>query len=412
MAIGAGRVGLGLAVASLAAPAWAQTPPAGSGWTFEASAALAGASVDEDSPLAPAADGFLADGDLVIRREDVLANGLQLGWRFEGKVQRDAASRPAFIGVLGACDPATPGCPVAIDGAVRRTAVSPTTGLAGFGTRPDDDVVAALEGASLSLGGPWGEGIVGVDSGVAARLDARAPMVLHSVSAFSPSLDPTGLVIARARNDVAGPAFKLSYMSPRLLGLRLGASWTPRPSQRSVDFDPRPDLPGVAQADLQDVFEAALSFARTDRASGLRIRAALTGSWADSSGPYAEFGRYEALGGGLELEQGAWTAGLRYLHSNNAWRPKGGDYQATELSLVRQGDKWRLGAEIAWAEDDLNRQEGMSWLVGARRAVNEKVDVGVAWTSAEADLPLSSATGFGRINARNGGLIIELSVHN
>jgi hypothetical protein len=423
---GMGRImGLGVAVAGLAAPALflvaeAQEPPpepaAPSNWKITASATAVGAAIDEDSALAPAADGFLFDADLAISRQDVLDNGLQFTWRIEGRVQRDAASRPAFAGAIGSCTPGAAGCPAIIDGAGARAPVSPTTGLTTFGPRLDDDVIAALEGASLSVAGPWGEGVFGVDSGVAARLDARAPTVLGQVSAFSPSLDPTGLVTARARNDVAGPALKISYMSPRLLGFRLGASYTPEPSARSVDFDPRPNLPGAVQANLKHVSEAAVSWARTDPASGLRIRAAVTGSWAESSDPdspgaAAAFGNYAAWGGGLELEQGAWTGGIRYLHSNNAWRPGHADYEAVEVGVVRQGERWRIGAEVASVTDDLTRTEGLSWLVGARRKLNEKVDVGVAWASAEADLPQSGLSGFGHINARNGGLIVELSVH-
>jgi len=418
-------MGLGVVVAGLAAPtlfveAGAQEAPpepvAAPDWKISAAASLVGASMDEGKALAPASDGFLFDADLAISRKDVLENGLQLTWRIEGRVQRDAASRPAFAGVLGDCPPASPGCPGVAGASGVRPLVSPATGLATYGPRLQENVIAALEGASLSVSGPWGEGVFGVDSGVAARLDARAPGVLAQVSAFTPSLDPTGLVVARARNDVAGPALKVSYMSPRLLGFRLGASYTPDPSERSVDFDPRPNLPGAAQANLKHVSEAAISWARTDPGSGLRIRAALTGSWADSSGadrsgPSGGFGGYAAWGGGLEVEQGGWTGGMRYLHSNNAWRAGHGDYETVELGVVRQGERWRIGAEIASSRDDLASREGLSWLVGARRKLNEKVDVAVAWASAKADLPQSGLGGFSHTNASNGGLVVELSVH-
>ena len=102
---------------------------------------------------------------------------------------------------------------------------------------------------------------------------------------------------------------------------------------------------------------------------------------------------------------------MRYLHGNNAWRAGHGDYEAVEVGLVRQGERWRIGAEIAATRDDLALTEGLSWLVGARRKLNEEVDVGVAWASAKADLPQSGLGGFGHINASNGGLIVELSVH-
>ncbi len=260
--------------------------------------------------------------------------------------------------------------------------------------------------------GAWGESVIGVDSGVAALLDARAPTVLERVSTGSPGLDPTGLVLARARNDIAGPAFKVSYMTPRWIGFELGVSYTPEASERGGDFDPRPDLSGTAQANPEHIFEGAISFARTDRNTGLRIRAALTGTWADTASPWAEFGSYSAWGAGLELEKGPWTAGVRYLKSDNAWRAKGADYEAIELGLVHQGEQWRFGLEASAARDDLGKSEGISWLAGARRKINEMVDVGVAWADSAADLPVSPGGGFGHINARNDGLIVELTVRN
>lgn len=415
-------LGFSAMVAGLAAPALLpeacaqQAPPpepgAAPNWKISASATLVGSGIEQDGAPAPASDGFLFDAGLAISRKDVLENGLQLTWRIEGRVQRAAASRPAFAGVLGDCPPASIGCPGIADGTGLHAPVSPTSGLSAYGRPLNENVIAALEGASLSVSGPWGEGVFGVDSGAAARLDARAPTVLAQVSAFSPSLDPTGLAVARARNDVAGPALKVSYMSPRLLGFRLGASYTPEPSERSVDFDPRPNLPGSAQANLTHVSEAAASWARTDPYSGLRVRAALTGTWADSSASaFPAFGGYFAWGAGLELEQGAWTGGLRYLRSNNAWRTGHADYETVEIGLVRQGERWRLGAEIASTSDGLIRTEGISWLVGARRKLGDQVDVGVAWASAKADLPQSTLSGFNHIKASNGGLILELTVH-
>ncbi len=91
--------GLKLALGCLAAPlgicAPALAQEAGSGWSIKASASVVGAAIDGDSALAPAGDGFLFSGDVLIRREDVLDNGLQLVWRLEGRVERDASSPAA-----------------------------------------------------------------------------------------------------------------------------------------------------------------------------------------------------------------------------------------------------------------------------------------------------------------------------
>lgn len=386
-------------------------------WTVEARATIAAAAIEDDSELTPAGDGLLADAGLVVARTDVFENGLSLTWRGEARLQRDASSRPAFAGVLGGCDASTPACPrVATPGGFR-SPVSPATGLA-VGLRPvDKDVFATVESASVALSGAWGEGVFGLDSGAAARLDARPPTVLERVSATSPGLDPTGLVTTRARNDVTGPSAKATYLSPRWLGFRAGASFTPEANLRGADFDPDFSAPGVAGAELESVWEGGLSFARQFAREGVRVRAAVTLTRAKSGAGLVEFGDYEAWGAGLELEQGAWTAGLRWLGSDNAWRDAGvngvdGDYEAWEFGLVRQGETWRIGAELGQSRDDLTGVEGLSWLVGASRQIGESLRLGAAWTSAEADLAVSVGSANGHRNASNGGFVVELTVGN
>ena len=405
-----GRITLAALAMGTAPAAFAQADP--EGWKLEARLTVAGTAIDDETPLAPAGDGPLGSGSLTLSRADTFENGLTLEWRGEVRIDRDAASRPAFAGVLGDCPATDAGCPRVATSGGFLSPVSPATGLAPDGPLADEEAFATVEGASVSLSGAWGEGVLGLDSGVAARLDARAPTVLQRASAFSPGLDPTGLVTTRARNDVTGPSFKVSYMSPRWIGFRLGASFTPEADQRSADFDPGFGGAGLATADLEDIWEGAVSFDRRFQPSGVRIRAALTYSMASASSGLAGFGDYEAWGAGLELERGAWTGGLRWLSSNNAWDSGNGDYEAWEAGLVHQGDEWRFGIEGGWSEDSLSGTEGASWLVGASRKITEHLDLGVAWTSAEADLPVLLGPSASHRNARNEGLVFELTVRN
>ncbi len=378
-------------------------------WSLDARGTLAGGAIDDNSALAPADAGPLFDGAVVVTQTTDFSNGLRLEWRGEVRLQKDADARPSFAGVLGDCPALAAGC-ASVGGGL--SPVSPATGLAAVGGPVDEDAFATIEGASMALSGSWGEGIVGLDSGAAARLDARAPTVLQSVSAFTPTLDPSGLVTARARNDVTGSSFKATYMSPRWLGFRLGASWTPEADHRTADFDPRfDDAPGLAGAELQNVFEGALSFARQFREADVRVRAAVTAVTAESGSPHAQFGDYEAWGAGLELEKAGWTGGLRWLNGNNAWAPGGGDYEALEAGLKKAAGPWTFGVEAGWSRDDLLKTEGMSGLVAVRRAFGEHVDIGLGYLHAEADLPQATSS-FGLIEARNSGLIAELSVRN
>jgi hypothetical protein len=348
----------------------------------------------------------------VAARSDTLENGLVLTWRVEGRFERDAASRPSFAGALGACPAANPRCPQATAGAGFVSPVSPVTGLAAGGAPVETEGFATLEGASVSLFGPWGEGIIGLDPGVAARLDARAPVVLQRASAFTPGLDPTGLVTSRARNDATGSSFKASYRSPRWIGFQLGASYAPKADHRTADFDPDFGGAGLGHAELEDVWEGAASFARQFADQGFRLRAAITYTSASSASTLAEFGDYAAWGAGMELERGAWTGGIRWLSSNNAWEAGTGDYEAWEAGLVRESGEWRVGIEGGWSKDQLTRTKGVSWLVGASRRINDNVDLGVAWASAEADLPVLIGPSPSHTNAGNDGLLVELTVRN
>jgi len=407
-------LGLGTALGA-GAPALAQSGAAAADGEWQADIAVTvAAAIDEETALTPVGDSLLATTTLGLKRSDTFENGLTLGWRGEVRYERDARSRPAFAGVLGACPAVDALCPRVASGGGFLSPVSPATGLAADGLAFNEDDFFALEALSVSLEGPWGQAVVGADMGAATWLDARAPQVLQRVSALSPGLDPTGLGVTRARNDVTGSSFKATYLSPRWIGFRLGASYTPEASERSADFDPDSAGPGQGKAGLEDVWEGAVSFARQFAEQDLRVRAALTYTNAASGSASAVtgFGDYEAWGAGLELEHAGWTGGIRWLSSNNAWDSGNGDYEAWEAGLAHQLGEWRVGVEGGWAEDRLTGIEGASWLVGASRKINENIEVGVAWTSADADLPVLSGLSVSHTNASNDGLVLELTVRN
>ena len=396
-------------VIGVAAPAFAQD--ADGEWTAKVEATVVANGVDSDGPAAPAADALMGSALLEISRSDTFDNGLTLGWLGAVRYDSDARTRPAFSGALGTCAPANPAC--ASVGGGTLSPVSPATGLAVGGAPFDEQDYIAVEAASVTLAGPWGDGVLGYDVGAAARLDARAPTVLNRVSAFSPGLDPTGMVVTRARNDVTGASPKATYLSPRWLGLRVGVSYTPDANHRTVDFDPEASGPGLASADLENVWEGGVSFARQFAEQGLRVRAAVTYSSADSGAGRPEFGGYEAWGAGLELEHDGWTGGVRWLGSNNAWAAGNGDYDAWELGLVKETeDGWKFGAEVGWSEDKLSRLEGTSWLVGVSREIAHNLEIGVGWASSETNVPVPVGLSPGHTNASNDGPLVEFTVRN
>jgi hypothetical protein len=389
-----------------AGPAFAQS---GDGeWQTKAEAVLVAAAIDKGDPTGPAGVVLLGSAMLEVSRADTFENGLTLGWLGGLRFEQDAASRQAFAGAFSACPAPLPVCPSA--GGL--SPVAPSTGLVVGGVRRDENGFVALEAASVSLAGPWGEGVLGWDAGAAARLDARAPSVLNRASAYSPGLDPTALSVVRARNDATGSSAKASYLSPRWLGLRLGVSYTPEANERTADFDPDFSGPGLASAKLENVWEGAVSFARQFAEQDLRLRGAVTYTKAASATSLAAFGDYEAWGAGMELEHDGWTGGARWLSSNNAWSSGDGDYEAWEVGLVKDVEGWRFGVEAGWASDGLLDVEGASWLVGVSHDISENLALGLAWSAAEADIPVPVGISAGRRNASNDGLLVELTVRN
>jgi hypothetical protein len=397
---------LQLAALALGAAGPALAQPGEGEWQTKAEAVLVAAAIDEGGPIPPAGDVLLGSAMLEVSRADTFENGLTLGWLGALRFEQDAASRPAFAGALASCPAPVAGCPSA--GGL--SPVAPSTGLGVGGVQSQEDGFVTLEAASVSLAGPWGEGVLGWDAGAATRLDARAPSVLNRASAYSPGLDATALSVVRARNDVTGSSAKASYLSPRWLGLRLGVSYTPEANARTADFDPDFSGRGLASAQLETIWEGAVSFARQFAEQDLRVRGALTYTNAASASSLAAFGNYEAWGAGMELEHDGWTGGARWLSSNNAWSSGEGDYEAWEIGLVKDLEGWRFGLEAGWAWDGLLDLEGTSWLVGVSHDISENLELGLAWSAAEADIPVPAGTNAGHRNASNDGLLMELTV--
>lgn len=399
----AGNPARGLLALALGAAGVSAGPAAGQeaegAWRLDSRLTVAASSVNEEEAGLPQADGLAGDLGLVASRRDFLDNGVALDWRGEIRLRRDAPGRPSFAGGFGSCAGGA-GC----------FAAAPATGLFVGGRIAENSPEVLVEGASLSVSGPWGEGVVGLDTGVAARLDARAPQVLEGVSSFSPMLDPSGMVVVRARNDVTGPSAKVSYMSPRWLGFRAGVSFTPDANLAGADFDADVSGVGLAGAELENVWEGALSFSRRFRSNGVLVRAALTGTSGESGSVVGGFDDYSAVGGGLELERDGWSAGVRWLGSNNA-RSDDGDYEAVEVGLARDSGPWRFGIEWGSATDDFLNLEGQSWLVGVRRSIGENLGVGVAYQGVSDEFPMLSM-GSGVREIKQDGLVFELSVHN
>ncbi|MEO1642394.1 MAG: porin [Pseudomonadota bacterium] len=180
---------------------------------LEAETVLAITPLSDDTG-AREAETFLGEASLSGTAETVLDNGLRLRGRFALRLQKDHPQRPGGSGGFGTDISTVPGAFSGVsDGPVP--------------TGEGDDLRARLETAYFQVDGGYGELRLGKDSGVAARFHEGAPSVLSHTRGDTALLDPTGLTSVRTRHELTGPSAKLSYATPRLLGVRAGLSFTP-----------------------------------------------------------------------------------------------------------------------------------------------------------------------------------------
>lgn len=314
------------------------------------------------------------------RFEKVLENGLQIGGRLTLRGQRDHPSRPGFLGDFG--DASGP--------------VGAYSGLSANSQRGDRGARGQLEAAYLEFDGGYGELRIGHDRGAAARLFEGAPSALTHASISNPYLDPDGIKIIRTNHDLTGPSAKITYATPRILGLRAAASFTPEPDAAGLDRGVR-DLP----ADLSNAAEFALNLSRRLPSSGVRIETALAWSTADvgASTPTARdtVSTFSA-GGNLEFE--FFEVGGSWIRSDNGF--SAGDYSAWEVGISTEIGETGLSLNYGEADDDLAHLTGEGMSLAARRDIAAGLELAVAYQ----DETLASNTG--ELGGR--GVVVEITL--
>lgn len=335
---------------SAAAVAIGLAPAAATEAAVDARATIVAAIGDQDGPAE--IEPLTARADLYLDLTRTLPNGADIGVSLALGAESDHPWRDPRGGFM-------PGAPAGVRG--------PLSGFTGAGPA-DEDVRGAVEAAFVSVRGGWGEAAIGRDQGAAARFSLTPPEALRSVGAFERSLDPTGLGAPVLRNDLTGVGAKITLETPRLLGLKAAASYTPEADAEGLDQG----FPALA---LTDALEAGLSFTRTFR-TGAQTAAALTFASADG-----RFGRVESWGGGGQLAAGGWTFGAAALAAGGG--PPGGDYRAFGFGLTRALGDWTIGLAGGRSADDLTQADIDTASVSAQRRIGERLAIGGAWRVTE-----------------------------
>ncbi|MBB39325.1 MAG: hypothetical protein CMF01_04495 [Hyphomonas sp.] len=327
----------------------------------------------------------------------VLDNGLVLGLALQMDAQQDHPSRPGFSGVIAAPVPGTP----AIAGAFSGLARSP--GMEDDGTR------SVLQTAYLYAEGGYGEVRLGRDEGIAKRFSQGAPSLFSTVSLHAPRLDPDGGAIVRTDHDLTGPAAKVSYTTPRIVGFKGGLSYTPEADVRGLDRDPVRILPGTAAYSLSDAGEASLSFNHRFRESGVRVRASTAWSRADvDASPVSPvtYGTVETLSLGANAEWKDTVVGASWQGSDNGLTGRPGDYSAWTAGITQSALGFDWGVEYGRATDEAAGVEGESWRAGLARPVTESARIAFGYRHDQLDFTADAAS----YPLGGEGIVIEITL--
>lgn len=351
--------------------------------------------VDFESTLVGAADldsegsdtePLLGEVSLSGNVEKILENGVRIRGRADLRYQHDHPERPGGTGGFGNL----PGAPV---GAF--------SGLSNGPQIETSEDRARFETAYLQIDGGYGEVRAGKGAGIAARFYEGPQTALSYARLDTTLLDTSGLASIRSRHDLTGPSAKISYASPRLLGLRAGISYTPSANADGLDRRPAAGT-GQSAPDMSDAVELALNGTHRFRSNGLRIDGMLAWSTADTKdrAGIAPYDTVETISAGTRLEFGDFTIGGSWLESNNGL--PGADYRAWSTGIGHEALDAIWTITYGEAEDDGTTTETSAWRLGVAKSITDTVDLGFAFTFDSLETSIG--------NQRSEGVVVEITL--
>lgn len=347
---------------------------------------------------------FVGRLDIGVSGEHIFANGAVLRVAFAAAAERDQPRRDPRGGRAGDCPPNVAICPNIAGRSVRGYFSGFTPG----GPIADRQGRAALQSAYAALSGGYGEISVGRDEGVAARFSAVPGNILFGGSLLQGSVDLTGLGGLAARNDISGQSFKVSVLSPRILGIRLGGGWTPSLESQGVDqgYVRSATAPAVAQP--RNIAEFGASFEHAWR-NGVSARFSGTYATGGNASGFDAFGRLTSWSYGGALSRGNWTLGVERLGSDNASRANQRGYRATTASILYEKGPWTAQASGGKGRDDLALVGLSTASIGARRTLAKSLSLLAGLTVVERRVPGLAGNGLATGRERSLALFTGLS---
>jgi len=333
-------------------------------------------------------DGLYGDLALAFEAESITQAGLRWGASVSLRVQRDSGRR-GLARQVGNCPPGFEDCP-STDG---RAPAGLFTGFHSVARLDPAGIVAELEEANLFLKTGLWEARIGRGPG-AARLEAEAlPGAFRLARADTAPIDPEGLALVQTANTLSTNSAKLTVRSRRLVGFRVSASYTPQAESCGVDVCRLASRPGgPVSAEIDNVFEAGLSFDRRFRGSGRHWTLAVTAGRGEASGPLANaFEDPWAVSARAVVRQGDLSAGFAVLQSNDGVAE--GDYRAIAASAAIEHGAWLTALEFGHGESELVHAEGWTLQLGSSRLFENGALAGFGLRHGETSRPVSGPGG-------------------
>lgn len=357
-------------------------------WSFEA--AFVAAPKADEGLLGRASAGFAANY--------VLMNGVEIGAVGALEALWDSPERPGFSRMFP---------PVSDPDALSAGAFS---GLA-RGLLPEDRLDRfSVESAYIYIDGGYGEARLGADEGVATRFHESGPALFAHAGLVNPVLDPDGSVVTRTDHDLTGPSAKLSYASPRILGLRAGLSYTPEVGRWDLDRDPVRAFGGAPRPEIENAFEVALNLTRRLPQSGVRLRAGAAWSQADTQYDLQPglYGKVETWSAGGSAEFSRLRIGASYLGSDNGIASGPGDYTAWTTSASIPFGQIEVIGELAGAKDKFAELKSDSWQLGLAWTPEPGWRFAGGWRDVDTSI-LGGALQTARPSGRREGIVMEIT---
>lgn len=334
------------------------------------------------------AESLLGEISLTGRAERVLESGLRIRLNGALRTQYDNALSAGTTGSFGEMVEAP----------------APFSGQAGGLPSGSDELRTRLESAYIQVDGAYGEVRLGKDRGVAARFFEGPPSTFRHARLDAPLLDPAGLSLVRTRHDLTGPSPKLSYASPRILGIRAGVSLTPDANADGLDQRMGLDRGGLTGG-LDEAFEVALNASRLISSMDLRLEGMVAWSTASIDAPTGGLAdiyedRVESVSTGGRVRYKDWTLGATWAGSDDGLED--GEYESWTLGIGRPafGLDWTMS--YGAAEDQRTGLDAESWRIGAAREFGDSARISLGYLSDEGESP--------NFAAKADGVVVEVTL--